>query len=76
MTSNIVNVSVVWRHENDVNKQFIDRFLDLGVKMLLLMNVFNEIAVVFAKLPILKAHFHSRKISTDRKFSQNIIVKS
>ena len=53
MTSNIVNVSVVWRHENDVNKQFIDRFLDLGVKMLLLMNVFNEIAVVFAKLPIL-----------------------
>ena len=23
-----------------------------------------------------KAHFHSRKISTDRKFSENIIVKS
>jgi hypothetical protein len=25
---------------------------------------------------ILEAHFHSRKISTDRKFSENIIVKS
>jgi hypothetical protein len=25
---------------------------------------------------ILKAHFHSRKISTDRKFSENITVKS
>jgi hypothetical protein len=24
----------------------------------------------------IKAHFHSRKISTDRKFSKNIIVKS
>jgi hypothetical protein len=26
-------------------------------------------------MPI-KAHFHSRKISTDRKFSENIVVKS
>jgi hypothetical protein len=24
----------------------------------------------------IKAHFHSRKISTDRKFSENVIVKS
>jgi hypothetical protein len=58
------------------------KFLFVFLQLVLLESSWNKEKFRFGRKispsgkPPLKAHFHSRKISTDRKFSENIIVKS